>query len=207
MLKKTKEKINNNEYVILFKKLWGNKRYRSILILVLYFIFFGIIIGVARSNYDYVEDIKPEITVLEKMEEWNNYENNYNYKILVNDIKLAQVKVEDGIINLNIDDKDYVIINNNIYLNKNDDLKKVKQISDVDIDIPIIKLNVKDIMNYLKTHEVESYKENSIKYQVLGTYFIDNLEENIEVELVGFDNLESININYKNNIIKLEIGE
>ena len=42
MFKKTKEKINSNEYVILFKKMWDNKRYRSILILVIYFIFFVI---------------------------------------------------------------------------------------------------------------------------------------------------------------------
>ena len=39
-----------------FKKLWANKRYRSLLILFLYFIFFGLIIGSVRSNYKNIED-------------------------------------------------------------------------------------------------------------------------------------------------------
>lgn len=212
MFKKTKEKINNNEYVIIFKKLWGNKRYRSILILVLYFIFFGVIIGVAHSNYqDYelndVNDSNQEITVLEKMTEWNNYQDNYSYKIFSNDLEICQVLVEDGVVNLKVDDKDYVIINNNIYLKKNEDLKKVNKISNINIDIPVEKLNVEDIMNYVKSIEVDSYTDNSIKYQIPSSYFIDDLEDNISIEVVGFDNLEGININYKEDIIKLKIGE
>lgn len=212
MFKKTKEKINNNEYVIIFKKLWGNKRYRSILILVLYFIFFGVIIGVAHSNYqDYelndVNDSNQEITVLEKMTEWNNYQDNYSYKIFSNDLEICQVLVEDGVVNFKVDDKDYVIINNNIYLKKNEDLKKVNKISNINIDIPVEKLNVEDIMNYVKSIEVDSYTDNSIKYQIPSSYFIDDLEDNIFIEVVGFDNLEGININYKEDIIKLKIGE
>lgn len=212
MFKKTKEKINNNEYVIIFKKLWGNKRYRSILILVLYFIFFGVIIGVAHSNYqDYelndVNDSNQEITVLEKMTEWNNYQDNYSYKIFSNDLEICQVLVVDGVVNLKVDDKDYVIINNNIYLKKNEDLKKVNKISNINIDIPVEKLNVEDIMNYVKSIEVDSYTDNSIKYQIPSSYFIDDLEDNISIEVVGFDNLEGININYKEDIIKLKIGE
>ena len=58
MFKKTKEKINSNEYVILFKKMWDHKRYRAILILVIYFIFFRIIIGVTRENYKNTEIYK-----------------------------------------------------------------------------------------------------------------------------------------------------
>lgn len=84
MFKKTKEKINSNEYVILFKKMWDNKRYRSILILVIYFIFFGIIIGVTRENYKNTEindsgDSSKQPTIIEKKNNWNNYEKNYQY--------------------------------------------------------------------------------------------------------------------------------
>ena len=117
MFKKTKEKINSNEYVILFKKMWDNKRYRSILILVIYFIFFGIIIGVTRENYKNTEindsgDSSKQPTIIEKKNNWNNYEKNYQYIITLNDEKIADVKVDDGIINLNVNNKEYIVINN-----------------------------------------------------------------------------------------------
>lgn len=212
MFKKTKEKINSNEYVILFKKMWDNKRYRSILILVIYFIFFGIIIGVTRENYKNTEindsgDSSKQPTIIEKKNNWNNYEKNYQYIITLNDEKIADVKVDDGIINLNVNNKEYIVINNVIYQNKNDDLKKVKEIPNLKISIPITKLNIREIMNYLKDLEASNYTENAIKYQISSSYFIDNTEENIDVEVYGYDNLEKIVINYQEEKITLEMSE
>lgn len=212
MFKKTKEKINSNEYVILFKKMWDNKRYRSILILVIYFIFFGIIIGVTRENYKNTEindsgDSPKQPTIIEKKNNWNNYEKNYQYIITLNDEKIADVKVDDGIINLNVNNKDYIVINNVIYQNKNDDLKKVKEIPNLKISLPITKLNIREIMNYLKDLEASNYTENAIKYQISSSYFIDNTEENIDVEVYGYDNLEKIFINYQEEKITLEMSE
>jgi hypothetical protein len=212
MFKKTKEKINSNEYVILFKKMWDNKRYRSILILVIYFIFFGIIIGVTRENYKNTEindsgDSSKQPTIIEKKNNWNNYEKNYQYIITLNDEKIADVKVDDGIINLNVNNKDYIVINNVIYQNKNDDLKKVKEIPNLKISLPITKLNIREIMNYLKDLEASNYTENAIKYQISSSYFIDNTEENIDVEVYGYDNLEKIVINYQEEKITLEMSE
>jgi hypothetical protein len=212
MFKKTKEKINSNEYVILFKKMWDNKRYRSILILVIYFIFFGIIIGVTRENYKNTEindsgDSSKQPTIIEKKNNWNNYEKNYQYIITLNDEKIADVKVDDGIINLNVNNKDYIVINNVIYQNKNDDLKKVKEIPNLKISLPITKLNIRQIMNYLKDLEASNYTENAIKYQISSSYFIDNTEENIDVEVYGYDNLEKIVINYQEEKITLEMSE
>lgn len=212
MFKKTKEKINSNEYVILFKKMWDNKRYRSILILVIYFIFFGIIIGVTRENYKNTEindsgDSSKQPTIIEKKNNWNNYEKNYQYIITLNDEKIADVKVDDGIINLNVNNKDYIVINNVIYQNKNDDLKKVKEIPNLKISLPITKLNIREIMNYLKDLEASNYTENAIKYQIGSSYFIDNTEENIDVEVYGYDNLEKIVINYQEEKITLEMSE
>lgn len=212
MFKKTKEKINSNEYVILFKKMWDNKRYRSILILVIYFIFFGIIIGVTRENYKNTEindsgDSSKQPTIIEKKNNWNNYEKNYQYIITLNDEKIADVKVDDGIINLNVNNKEYIVINNVIYQNKNDDLKKVKEIPNLKISLPITKLNIREIMNYLKDSEASNYTENAIKYQISSSYFIDNTEENIDVEVYGYDNLEKIVINYQEEKITLEMSE
>lgn len=212
MFKKTKGKINSNEYVILFKKMWDNKRYRSILILVIYFIFFGIIIGVTRENYKNTEindsgDSPKQPTIIEKKNNWNNYEKNYQYIITLNDEKIADVKVDDGIINLNVNNKEYIVINNVIYQNKNDDLKKVKEIPNLKISLPITKLNIREIMNYLKDLEASNYTENAIKYQISSSYFIDNTEENIDVEVYGYDNLEKIVINYQEEKITLEMSE
>lgn len=212
MFKKAKEKINNNEYVILFKKLWANKRYRSLLILFLYFIFFGLIIGSVRSNYknmeDYpIEDKKEEFSIVEKMTSWDNYNSDYQYKIVVNDKEKAICNIKDGIVNLTVNDKNYTIINNNIYLNKNDDLKKMNKIDDLKISIPIIKLNIKNIMDYLKTLEIDSYEENNINYYVPTSYFVDGEEESVSVEVVGDTNLEKIIINYPEEKIMLEMGD
>lgn len=210
MFKKTKEKINNNEYVIIFKKLWDNKRYRSILILVIYFIFFGIIIGTTKSYYKDIDtttdnSIK-ETTIIEKMKEWDNFENDYHYKILSNEEEVLDVYIKDGIVNLTIDEKNYTIINNNIYLNKNDDLKKINQIDGLNISLPITKLNLKNIMDYLRTLEINSYEENIIYYYVPTSYFIDDSDGSTLVEVVGNTKLEEIIINYQDEKISLKVG-
>ena len=211
MFKKTKEKINKNEYVVLFKKVWANKRYRSLLILFLYFIFFGLILGSARSNYknmDYVpkEEKKEEVTVVEKMSSWNNYDDDYSYKIVVNDKEVATCAINDGIVNLFVSDKNYTIINNNIYLNKNDDLKKINKIDDLELSIPIAKLHVKNILDYLGSLEIDSYKENSVSYYVPISYFIDEREGNILIEVVGDTKLEEIIIDYPEEKIILKMN-
>ena len=212
MFKKTKEKINNNEYVAMFKKLWANKRYRSLLILLLYFIFFGIIIGSVRSNYKNMDNIpeddkKEEVTVVEKMSSWNNYNDDYEYNIVVNDLDAATCNVKDGIVNLTVNNKNYTIINNNIYLNRNDDLKKVNKITELKISIPVTKLNVKNIMDYLRNLEIDSYQENKINYYVPASYFIDDVDDNILVEVIGNTKLEEIIINYQEEKITLKIGD
>ena len=212
MFKKAKEKINNNEYVAMFKKLWSNKRYRSLLILLLYFIFFGIIIGSVRSNYKNMDNIseddkKEEVTVVEKMSSWDNYNSDYKYNIAVNDLDAAACTVKDGIVNLTVNNKNYTIINNNIYLNKNDDLKKVNKITELKISIPITKLNVKSIMDYLRNLENDSYQENKINYYVPASYFIDDVDDNILVEVIGNTKLEEIIINYQEEKIDLKIDE
>lgn len=212
MFKKTKEKINNNEYVILFKKLWANKRYRSLLILLLYFIFFGIIIGSVRSNYKNIdnvpnEDKKEEITVVEKMASWDNYNDDYEYNILVNELDVATCNIKDGIVNLTVNNKNYTIINNNIYLNRNDDLKKVNKITELKIPIPVTKLNVNNIMDYLHNLEIDSYQENTINYYVPASYFVDEEEDNILVEIIGDTKLEEMIINYPEEKIVLKIGD
>ena len=211
MFKKTKEKINKNEYVVLFKKVWANKRYRSLLILFLYFIFFGLILSSARSNYknmDYVpkEEKKEEVTVVEKMSSWNNYDDDYSYKIVVNDKEVATCAINDGIVNLFVSDKNYTIINNNIYLNKNDDLKKINKIDDLELSIPIAKLHVKNILDYLGSLEIDSYKENSVSYYVPISYFIDEREGNILIEVVGDTKLEEIIIDYPEEKIILKMN-
>lgn len=212
MFKKTKEKINNNEYIVLFKKMWANKRYRSLLILFLYFIFFGIIIGSVRSNYKNMDNVpednpQKEVTVVEKMSLWDNYNGDYNYSILVNDLDVATCNIKDGIVNLTVNNKNYTIINNNIYLNRNDDLKKVNKITELKISIPVTKLNVKNIMDYLHNLEIDSYQENKVNYYVPTSYFIDGVEDNILIEVIGNTELEEIIINYQEEKIDLKIDE
>lgn len=212
MFKKTKEKINNNEYIVLFKKMWSNKRYRSLLILFLYFIFFGIIIGSVRSNYKNMDNVpednpKKEVTVVEKMSSWDNYNGDYNYSILLNDLDVATCNIKDGIVNLTVNNKNYTIINNNIYLNRNDDLKKVNKITELKVSISVTKLNVKNIMDYLHNLEIDSYQENNVNYYVPTSYFIDGVEDNILVKVIGDTKLEEIIINYPEEKITLKIGD
>ncbi len=211
MLKKAKEKINNNEYVILFKKIWDNKRYRSILILVLYFIFFTVVITATRTSYQNMENSnnQSEISIEAKMNAWNSFTDDYQYAILVNEQEVGNISVNDGIIDLLVGDKQYTIINDNIYLNKNDDLKKISKIDDLDISISILKLNMEDIMNYLKGIKEYSYEDNTIKYQISSSYFSDSeeVDDTILVEVTGNDVLEKIIIHNNLENITLEIKE
>lgn len=211
MLKKTKEKINNNEYIILFKKIWSNKRYRSILILVVYLVFFGIIIGGMRSSYEDIDinqnnDTK-KYTIVDKKNNWNNYKSDYLYQIIYKEKVVAIGKVEDGIQNLTVNNKKYTIINDNLYLNKNDDLKKIDKISDLNIPLSILKLNIGDIMDYLSEVEIDSYDETTIRYYIPASYFVTKEEDDILIEIVGDNNLDKIIIYYPDCEIILEIGD
>lgn len=213
MFKKTKEKINNNQYVILFKKLWDNKRYRSILILCLYFIFFGVVISALRTDYQYMESDNSNnqsgINIEEKINNWYSFDDNYQYAILVNEEEVGNILVNDGIINLTVSNKQYIIINNIIYLNKDDNLKKISKIDGLDMSISILKLNIEDITKYLKNIKNYSYEDNIIKYQISSSYFtdIEESDELILVEAIGNDNLEKIIIHNDLENITLEIKE
>lgn len=215
MFKKTKEKINSNEYVSFTKKLWANKRYRSLLILLLYFIFFFIVITGLRSSYQEVESIEEEnkLSVKETIDNQYQQLENYSYEILLNDEVVIDGLLSDGINNFTYNNQKFSIILDNVYLNKNEDLKKVELEQYNKLLIPIDSVLINNILDKIITLEpVDSNEGYSAIYEIPYSYFdIDddgvlevNVTGNKRIEEIIFDLTEYAEEEYK---ITIRIGE
>lgn len=191
MFKKTKEKINQNEYVIFIKKMWANKRYRSLFVLALYFVFFFVIITGLKSTYqDNQNQTNGEGNNFnfETIKESYNNLKDYSYEIFVNDESLIVGKLENGINNFVYDDNKYTLINNNIYKEEAGDLKKVDLLEENMILSIIDKLLINNLINYVS--EVEANKiidDNSFRldYEIPNSYFSFDKEGLVRVSILG----------------------
>ena len=194
MFKKTKEKINQNEYVVLIKKIWDNKRYRSLLVLVLYFIFFFIIIVGLRSTYQNNENNNDSNPFsFETLEEKYSNLQDYTYSIFVNDILTIEGELKQSINSFKYNDENYTIINNNIYQEKDENLEKI-DLEELDQLILIAnKIKLGDFINYISTlNSSGEINDNSYKldFELPNSYFSIEEEGNIQVSIFGEPNSE-----------------
>lgn len=216
MFKKTKENINQNEYVDFIKKMWANKRYRSLIVLAIYFIFFFVIITGLRSTYQDsdINNTSASFSFETIKEEYNNLRD-YSYEIFVNEESLVLGKLNNGINNFEYQDKDYTIINNNIYMDESGDLKKV-ELEDNDILLTIIeKITLNNLVEYVSTFNNNSEVNETgfkLEYKIPNTYFSLNKDGNVDITITGNTKLEEINVNlteYINEpyIIKVKVSD
>lgn len=193
---KLKEKINNeinsNEGFVIMKKLWQNKRYRSVFWLILYFIFFFVIISSLRTSYQN-QPVNPETTnrVINVSEILTQLDD-YSYEITLNtDTVLINGKVVDNTNTFVYENENYTIVGNNIYLEQNSNLIKA-DLTD-DIVIPINKIMVNEIEKYIQD-------STPIGSQDVATYNL-SLSNMIEGETISF----AINFYGEDKIEKIEL--
>lgn len=178
MKKKLKDKISNNETFLFIRGLWDNKRYRSILFLGLYFIFFFLIISTLRDNYrdnqDLVDTQEETIVLSEVVKKQYNELNSYNYTININDKQTIQGNIESTFNSFSYNNRNYTIILDNVYLENNNDLKKVDINKNSKVIVPIELLMPNKILDYIvDLTPIEEIGEDNYKltYQILSDYF------------------------------------
>lgn len=193
MFKKTKEKIKQNEYVVFIKKIWDNKRYRSLLILALYFIFFFIIITGLRSSYqenqnmDNNESNNNYFSFENLKEEYNNLRD-YSYEIFVNEGSLIKGKIENGVNNFEYMNEQYTIINDNIYKEEEENLKKI-ELTEEDIILTIVDKvmlnNLVDYVSSLNKSGVINEDSFALDFEVPNSYFLLEEDQFVKISIVG----------------------
>lgn len=193
MFKKTKEKINNNNYVKIIKELWSNKRYRALLILVLYFLFFFIVIMGLRASYQSNEENNSIPFSFETLEEKYSGLTNYTYNVYVNDVLTIEGELTEGVNNFKYNDESYTVINNNLYKEKEENLEKI-DLEETDELIKIIdKIKLGEFINYVSTlNRSGVINDNSYKldFELPNSYFSIEEDGNIKSSIVGEPNNE-----------------
>lgn len=207
---KLKEKINNkidnNEVLSVMKALWTNKRYRSVFWLILYFIFFSIIIMSLRSNYSSQpvdpEPLEPSTNISLNVSEDLSKLENYNYEILLNGYRLITGEVKDSTNTFVYNNKNYVVVGDNIYMENKSILTKIDLTKNSDLIIPVDKITIDKLENYIKDLESIKYEE-SIQYNVSMSNIFQ--EETIDFNIIfyGKNKIEIIELNF-NNYIELK---
>lgn len=194
MFKKTKEKINQNEYVGFIKKIWANKRYRSLLILILYFIFFFVVITGLRSAYQDNENMNDKIYFsFETLEEKYSSLTDYAYSVSVNDVLTIEGELKEGINNFKYNDESYTVINNNFYKEKNENLEKIDLEELEELILIIDKIKLGEFINYVSTlNRSGVINDNSYKldFELPNSYFFIEEEGNIKASISGEPNNE-----------------
>lgn len=197
---KVKDKIDNNENITFIRKLWADKRYRSLLLLAAYFIFFFIVIAGLRSSYEEIdpvqEPVEPTVSIEDKVKESFNNLNNYDYEILLNDEEIIKGNVNSGVNTFTFNKKDYIIVSNMVYLKSNDDLKKVDLTKEKNLLIPIQNVELSKIYSYLESLKpVYDKKTDEVVYNnVLLSNVIQDEVGTFELKIIGTEKIKQIDI-------------
>lgn len=222
---KIKNKVDNNEALSLIKTIYNNKRYRSLLWMGLYFIFFAIIIVSLRSNYSEISNTDqsnyPNNNVGLNVEETLGKLNNYSYEILLNDEEIITGSYKNGTNTFILDDKNYLIVADNVYLENEMTLTKVDLTETTDLIIPINKITLNKLKEYID--DIEPIKENSddvsqIKYNLRLNTILDIEDGYFELVFYGRDTIDYINIDltdyvttdnleYENYILTIKLSD
>ncbi len=156
------EKIKSNNVISKIIEIWKNRRYRGLIILGFWFVFFFFVIMLLRVSVKNQENFEASIkTIPEILENIKNYE--FSYEITNDDINY-------NINGLYIDNETLFIYNENtyfikdkIYIVNNEQLQEVEN----PIEIDISKLNIENIYNLIKDKEkLYETKESGIKSTV-----------------------------------------
>lgn len=220
-MKKLKEKIANNEFLIWLKEKWSNKRNRSWILLCAYFIFFmilGVMIRTAPSsledeltnkpdsNIQHNEEQEHDISqVIKNLEILSKYD--YHYKLYY-DEEVLEGSVTNGTNSFVYQEQEYVFLYDKIYKNNNLNLEAVDYF--LDSIIPIEKITISNILESIKDadFEYDYKKENGFQtlYYISGERFIDYPEEEMILQITGVNEIiNKIEINYQGNYYILEI--
>lgn len=201
---KLKERINkeieSNEGLSLLKSLWSNKRYRSLFWLILYFIFFTIIIVSARNDYSNLEENElpkePDINISLNIDESLQNLRDYSYEILLNEEESLIIgEVKDNTNTFVYDNENYIIVGNNIYLENELTLTKVDLLENSDLIIPIDKIDIENILNYIKG--VEPIKSgHSIKYNISMSNIFEEETISFVITFFGKDKVENVKLDF-----------
>ena len=216
MFKKTKEKINQNEYI---ENMWENKKYRSLLILIMYFIFFFIIITGLRSTYqdsDINDKGNSSFSFESIKEEYNNL-TNYSYEIFVNKESIIVGNLDNSLNNFTYDNENYTIINNVMYKEKDDILEKVDLPNDDLILSNFNKIMLDDLVDYISNlNKSGVINEDSFEldFDVPYTYFSIDKQGYFKVNILGntITRIDKVTIDLsefkeEKYILTVEIGE
>ena len=204
---KVKEKINkeieSNEALSLLKGLWDNKRYRSIFWLILYFIFFFVVIMSFETN----PENKPTNTtspedILNVSESLQNLDN-YSYEIFLNDDKSLVVgSFSNNINSFTYNNKDYMIIGDNIYLEDKMTLTKVDLTTNSDLIIPLNKITIDKIEEYIKDLE-PSISQDMVSYSLSVSDILKDENLDFKINFYGNNKVEKIKLDF-NEYVKLK---
>lgn len=216
MFKKTREKISQNENFILMKKLWDNKRYRSLLILGLYFVFFFVVISALRNGYQANENMDNNKTnnnfvSAETIKEHYNNLKDFSYRVLLNNELLIEGNVKDSINNFSYKKQEYTIILDNIYEKDDEDLKKIESLDSEELIIPINKIMINNIINYVMDIEITKELNNDgyeVYYDIPLSYFLIDEDGFAKVCVSGHEQIEKVTIDltdYKKEIYSISI--
>ena len=200
-MKKLKNKISENETFIFIKKLWDNKRWRSILLLGLYFVFFFLIIVALRDSYNdqnvLVDTPEKTINLSDIIKKHYDNLNKYSYTISINDKKIIEGNIQDTFNSFYYNNRSYTIILDNIYLENNNDLKKVDINKNSKVIVPIELLMPNKILDYIINLNpiYEEGKDNyKLIYEILNNYFNIENDYKFNVTISGDDNIREISL-------------
>ena len=210
-MKKLKEKWENNEIVIFIKAMWANKRYRSLVLLGGYLIFF-VILGImfrAVPNNSEISN-KPsygEADIKEILQ--NKSSKDYSYTLTINE-SIIEGNVSGGTNSLFYQNNEYVIVSNKLYQNQEGNLMHVENF--LETLLPIEKINLATISEILKdrgpTKENITEDNFELSYQVLASEFVENDNNIVNIKINGKEEkIEKIELNYQTDNYILKIKE
>ena len=192
--------IKENEYVKKIIELWHIPRYRSLLVLGIYIVFFMIVIALIDISKPVNLNDKPKVNVLDVYSSMESYK----YKAIIENEKTetltGKVYVSDQIINFNEENYYY----NNIYLYKQDG-EVYKKVSEKVLDFEIWRMTPPIIRALVKKGKFDSKTEYSDGI-IANTYLV-SVSDFVKLYYVeDTENYESIKITLyenKNNILKV----
>ena len=149
------EKIKENEYVQKILELWNIPRYRSLIILFIYFIFFAFVIASINTNSSLnTNSNNIKVNVMEKYIQMDNYQYNATIKNETEINLIGKVNKDKQIIMFNNDTYYY----NNINLYKNKANLYIKTDDNL-LDFEVWRFSPLFINNLIKKGKLESKTE------------------------------------------------
>ncbi|NLL44446.1 MAG: hypothetical protein GX247_02105 [Mollicutes bacterium] len=210
-----KEKKNGKikKIYIRFKEIYKVPRYRALIILGLYFVFFIFVMAIINSaaKTNVIIDNNNELPItFKKFKEMNNYEYTYKIEQSINDEiiyyqGIGKHTLEEETFTIENDVNNYYMENNEFYIIK-DDLKEK-----VDNPLPINLLNLKpnNITDFLLASTLQLMTTDYQSNIIINTYLLPikkfiklyfNDEVNDEENFINIITTEK-----NNNIIKIEM--